>query len=322
MLLELACLVAIVVVIFKYFTVIINENEVMIWESFGKFESVRVRGIYLSKPWERQRTVQWAFRHSEERTLKLLYTNRIPKSTLRYDPLPLICTTRDNFSVKVDLVVNFRIVDAKAAIYNTQNPFSELEDKLETYVYETVRQFSMVDIAIYKLKKEVSLEQLNAECKLSGIMVIDIRIQGITLPEGIVNATVANEQLRLKNEAEIKRIQGERQHNLQLIESKSLEQENQNRMERERANHQNQLKLEAAKTEQDVRRIQMESEFAALEKISAMPHIVPYLIAKEQAKFATELGRSDKGKKVIIFSDAIHANMATLPLAKELLKAK
>jgi regulator of protease activity HflC (stomatin/prohibitin superfamily) len=322
MLLELGALLLLGFIFFKYFIVIVNQNEVTVWESFGQFDSIRTAGMYLSRPWQYQKTVRWVFRHAEHTTLSKIETARIPKTTLRYDPVPLKCVTSDNFSVSIDLVVNFRIVDAKTAVYNSQNPLSELEDKLETYVYETVRKFKMVEATVEQLMRAINLEKLNDQIKFDGIMIIDLRVQGITLPAGIVDATVANEQLRLKNQADIDRIQAEREHNLKLIESKLLEQENKNRMERETVEHQNTMRLQGARTEQEVRRIQAESEFIVLEKINSMPAIVPYLVAKEQAKVAMELGKEGKGKRVIIFTDAIHSNMAGLPVAKELLSLK
>lgn len=314
-------LIIIAIALFKYFIQVVKHDEAIVCEFAGQFRQVRKAGLYLAWPLENCRRIEWFFRHAEPGTLISLSTYRVPLSSLRYDPKPLYCVTKDNFQVTIDLVVNFRVMDAKTAVYSTPNVFAELEDKLESYVYEVIRGLKMVQVTTEQLRELILLEKINKECQLLGIVVLDFRIQSIQLPKGIVDATVANETLRLKNEAEIQRLEAERRHNLSLVESKALEQATKNKMERELSDHQNELRLNAAKVDREMRKLNADIEFDTWERLDKTPNVIPLLIARENVKAAIELGRNEKGKRLIIFADnATTKNLGAWPAVKELLK--
>lgn len=313
--------VVLAIVLFKYFIQIVKHDEAIVCEFAGQFRQVRKAGLYLAWPLENCRRVEWFFRHAEQGTLISLSTYRVPMSSMRYDPKPLYCVTKDNFQVTIDLVVNFRVIEAKTAVYSTPNVFAELEDKLESYVYEVVRSLKMVQVTTDQLRELIQLDKINKECQLLGVIVLDFRVQSIQLPKGIVDATVANETLRLKNEAEIQRLEAERRHNLSLVESKALEQASKNKMERELAEHTNELRLNAAKVDREMRKLNADVEFDTWERLERAPNVIPLLIARENVKAAIELGRGGEGKKLIIFADnATTKNLGAWPAVRELLK--
>lgn len=304
-------------------TYVVNQDEEMVCEYMGKFTRIRKSGLYFACPFEKFRSVKWKFRHAEEDTLQELNTARIPVCTLRYDPCALNCETKDGFRIKVDLVVNFRIEDVKKAVYAISNVFSELEDKLETYVYGVIRDLKLSQIKIEILRQLVSVEEINGDLMPMGICVLNIRVQEITLPEALVNATVQNEHQRLRNEAEIHRLEAERQHNLRLVESKALEQTARNQMESDMAEHRHQLRLSDAETELKVQKMCNEAEFERWDRITKTPGILQLLITQEQAKAAAKLGQSGEGKKLIIFADnAVTRNLGMLPVVKELITSE
>jgi len=309
-------------IVFKWFVKIVKHDEAIVCEFMGQFQQVRKAGLYITRPFENWRRIDWSFRNAEDDTLQKLSTNRVPLSNLRYDPVPLACVTKDNFEVTVDLVVNFRVVDPKAAVYGTSNVFAELEDKWESYVYGAIRNLKMVQVTTDQLRELLQLDKINKECQLLGILVMDFRVQSIELPRGIVDATVANETLRLKNEAEIQRLEAERRHNLSLVESKALEQSSKNKMERELADHQNELRLNAAKVDREMRKLSADIEFETWERLEKSTSVIPLLIAREQVKAAIELGRGGEGKKLIVFADNSTTNgLTALPVMRELLKS-
>lgn len=307
-------------VLVKGYVHVVKHDEVLICESVGQFRQIRKAGLHVAWPLESYREINWYFRHAEPGTLQGVRTVRVPLSSMRYDPKALSCVTKDNFRVEIDLVVNFRVVDAKVAVYSTPNVFSELEDKLESYVYEIVRGLKMTEVTTERLRHLILLDKINNECQLLGILITDFRVQEITLPEGIVDATVVNEKLRLKNEAEIQRLEAERRHNLSLVESKALEQATRNKMEREMSDHQNQLRLNSAETEKKIRKLNAETEFETWDRLAQYPTLMPLMVAREHTKAAIELGRGGEGKKMIIFADnATTQNLGAWPAVKELL---
>jgi regulator of protease activity HflC (stomatin/prohibitin superfamily) len=298
---------------------IVNENETMVIESFGKFKNIAGPGFcYLFRIFERPRFVTWSFKNAEEKTLKTLKTWKIPLEVLRYDPKPLECTTSDNFRVQLDLVVNFKISDPKKAVYSTQNAFSELEDKIETRLYETVRTFKFDELVLGAIVARFNFQDFNANYNC-GIKIDALRVQKILYPKEIINSTLEIQRQQLQKHAQIEQRNAEREHELKMLESKKLEFKARRELENMQLDHEMSKSRREAEHKKAMDELQISSNFALWDRISASPTLAQYLIAQEYTNAAKELGKDGKGKKLIIFSGK-ESHLGELPVIKELLK--
>ena len=310
------------VVLLAQALVVIRHNEVALLETLGQYSTTKTSGFVFVLPLVQMlRSFTWSFRHAEVGTLQTLKGDRVPLQTLRYDPVPLRCTTADNFDITVDVVVSFRVLEPQKAVYGSANLFAEIEDKVETYLYEQVRKMRMTEATPVSLSKAMDLVELNRSSELLGIVFMAVRVQSIHLPSGMVDATVQIETQRLKDAAELQRIEAERKHKVAIAQATLDEQRANSEREIALNEHQTSLRLRNAKADADARKLAIEAESHSWSLLRDSPQLLPLAIAKEQTRAAEALGRGGKGKKTIIFADnAAVRGLGALPIAKELLK--
>jgi len=207
------------------FTITVNETEVVIVESFGKFSQKLGPGIHFI-PFKWPKNVYWAFRESENRDDLIGY--KIPTNVQVYNPVPYTISSEDNLEVVIDLIVQFKIVDAKKAVYAMDNIYANFESELRTYMVNLVRSMRMTDISVATLTTGLNLENLNQMFLEIGMCITSIRVEKIDYPEAVSSSlqkvnhnrikqdaftrNLASESERLRAEAEIERQRASNAH--------------------------------------------------------------------------------------------------------------
>lgn len=307
-----------IVIFFGLSLIVVGQNEVVVVERLGKFHGIFKAGLQMVYvPIFSIRGVDWRFKNAEANSFESLKAWRIPLSTLRYDPKPHDCQTSDNFSVSLDVVMNFKIADVKKAVYMNYNVFGDLEDKFETRLYEVMRSFKFDELDIGKIKERFNVVEFNEQL-VSGIAIEDFRVQKIIYPRGIVDATVATQTLQIQHHAEIERLKSEREHELAMLTGKREELMAKQELERLNAEHEWAMHLKEAESKQTIAKLAMSANYELWDRLKDNPGLVSLLVAQEQSKAAIALGKGGKGNKLIILSDG-KSSLGGLPVIKELL---
>lgn len=307
-----------IVIFFVFSLIVVGQNEAIVVERFGKFHGIFKAGLQtVYVPSYSVRGVDWSFKNAEANSFTSLKTWRIPLSVLRYDPKPHNCQTSDNFSVSLDVVMNFKVADVKKAVYMNYNVFADLEDKFETRLYEVMRSFKFTELDLIKIKERFNVTEFNEQLA-SGIAIEEFRVQKIIYPKGIVDATVSTQTLQIQHHAEIERLKSEREHELMMLASKRDELMAKQELERLTAEHERQMHLKEAESKQAITRLSMSANYELWDRLKDNPGLVSLLMAQEQSKAAIALGKSGKGKKLIIMTDG-KSSLGGLPVIKELL---
>lgn len=307
-----------IVIFFVFSLIVVGQNEAIVVERFGKFHGIFKAGLQtVYVPSYSVRGVDWSFKNAEANSFTSLKTWRIPLSVLRYDPKPHNCQTSDNFSVSLDVVMNFKVADVKKAVYMNYNVFADLEDKFETRLYEVMRSFKFTELDLIKIKERFNVTEFNEQLA-SGIAIEEFRVQKIIYPKGIVDATVSTQTLQIQHHAEIERLKSEREHELMMLASKRDELMAKQELERLTAEHEREMHLKEAESKQAITRLSMSANYELWDRLKDNPGLVSLLMAQEQSKAAIALGKSGKGKKLIIMTDG-KSSLGGLPVIKELL---
>ncbi len=247
--------------------VILQQDEAALLQKWGKFVRELRCGVTAYAPVIHSlRHFDWYFKHAEDTSLYSLRSYRIPLSTLTYDPEPLECITQDSVPVRVDLVAQFRIDDPKKALYGTRNLFGEVEDVIETGLYDVVRTVPLQKltpaVVAGKMRPSSFRDQLN-HC---GAVIESIRVQKIVPPEKIQKATVQATADRLSVEAELAKIQHERTKKLEMAKTAKDEQDSRNQLEHANYAHKHRLDVQEAETAAKRRHLEADAESYAVEK--------------------------------------------------------
>lgn len=186
--------------------VIVNENELVVVERFGKYMGKLEPGIhFLGLSWPRK--VNWKFTESERLHSTLGFT--IPSNIQVFNPKPYSLRSRENFKVQIDLIVKFRIVDAKAAVYTVDNLYGNFETELRTYMVNLVRKIPMTEITVNGLTEGLNLEALNAKLLSVGMCITTISVEDIRFPEEISESLSEANHKRIDQEAITETLRGE-----------------------------------------------------------------------------------------------------------------
>lgn len=307
-----------IVMFFVFSLIVVGQNEAIVVERFGKFHGIFKAGLQtVYVPIYSVRGVDWSFKNAEANSFTSLKAWRIPLSVLRYDPKPHNCQTSDNFSVSLDVVMNFKVADVKKAVYMNYNVFADLEDKFETRLYEVMRSFKFTELDLIKIKERFNVTEFNEQLA-SGIVIEEFRVQKIIYPKGIVDATVSTQTLQIQHHAEIERLKSEREHELMMLASKRDELMAKQELERLTAEHEREMHLKEAESKQAITRLSMSANYELWDRLKDNPGLVSLLMAQEQSKAAIALGKGGKGKKLIIMTDG-KSSLGGLPVIKELL---
>lgn len=329
---------------------IIQQDESIVVQKLGKFSRTLAPGLSVLLPIiESPRRFSWKFREAEQDTLHQLEGFRVPMRNLRYDPIPLNCTTSDNIPVEVDLVIQFKITDAEKAVYNTSNLFADLEDVVQTKLYEAVRAKTSLELSTNELSAALPPAMFVESLASFGCAIVRVGIQEIIFPEEIRQATVDISSERRKQQAELEKLDNEAKTRIKMAEAKLEEQRKDQELERENETHrldmvklsattenemamrkqEHALEVERLKAEQSLKltrekqelelgflskkqELALESLRRETESITASPAAIPYWQSKHQADAIGSL--SGSGTKLVVASNSALEFAARAPL--------
>lgn len=188
--------------------IFVQDNNVVILQSWGKYKSLLSSGIHLINPiTDSLKRVNWS-RQAEDngKVYKEFYNNtHIPICEQCYDPPPLDCFTSDHIKVSVNLVTNYLIFDPVKSVYSIDNLWLCIQNVLETHLLNSVINIPSSEITSNKL--EVSLlHSINKEIEHWGARFTKIKVQEVKLPNNIIemlNQNHCSRQLAESKQAQI-----------------------------------------------------------------------------------------------------------------------
>lgn len=166
----------------------VQPGEEGVVRTFGRFTGVTTSGLnyHLPSPIQQVTIVNVASIRRAEIGFR-------SSATQRQDVLgEALMLTADENIVKVELLVQYRIADSRAFVFNVQNPEDVLLTSAEVALRDTVGKMS-IDAVITEERARVQdqtrviLSQL-MESYATGIQITDVRLQGADPPEEVSDA--------------------------------------------------------------------------------------------------------------------------------------
>jgi regulator of protease activity HflC (stomatin/prohibitin superfamily) len=239
--------------------VVVDHQHIAYVERLGRFSRKLLPGLHFLIPLiEKLKSVTWRFRNAEQGSLVDFYGTMIPTKPYRYDPVPIQCVTKDKFAISVDVVTSFVIFDSDKAIYGP-DIFAELEDKVQSVIYEIARSFTIDEIDLVKFSATVNLDKINRELVQIGVCLQSLKIQGLNLPQALVDASVRISTERMAREEELRKIDLNNKQKSATHASALEEQKCRQQLAIDALNHASQFKLAEANAKMEVERLAAET---------------------------------------------------------------
>lgn len=212
--------------IISTFTVV-SESEAVIVEYFGKFSRVLSSGLHFL-PLESVKKVNWKFQDSEKPHSIVGF--RIPLGIQIFNPKPYQLRTKDNLQLTVDLLVRFKILEVRKAVYEMANPLVNFESELKTHMVNVVRSLHMSEVTIPTLTDGLNLETINEKLSCIGMCITAISVESIQVPNIITDTLLETNSERIKQEALTENLRGKEKQlvvqtevNRQIAQAKMVE---------------------------------------------------------------------------------------------------
>ena len=288
--------------------IILRPNEAAALESNGKYTQLLFPGFHWWMPgYQRLHEVNWKFScQGQGNSLTTLTGPRIPLHQLRYDPEPLQCRTKEGVEVMIDLVISWKIVDAKKAVYETTNLFAELEDTVLSKLDTIARRYSVNELRPELLTEALDIEKLNTSLLWLGCVLIKINVQDIELPESLSKKAREMAVEQVASRAQLTKLENEKQQYAQMAELRQREQQIKNEIELKAQEHS--AKLAIVQSEQEV----------ALQRLhaDAQQYVAKITLEQERAKQAQALQTATQ-EAALFASHPEYARYATEKLAAQ-----
>jgi len=299
-----------------YGVIVVRENEAVVVEYFGKFSRVLPSGLHFL-PLETLKTVNWKFADSERP--HSIAGFRIPLGVQIFNPKPYTLSTRDNLKLTVDLLVRFKILEVRKAVYEMNNPLLNFESELKTHMVNVVRNLQMSQVTVPSLADGLNLETINEKLRGIGMCITAISVENIQVPTVITDTLLQTNSERIKQEAltenllsEEKQLVVQTQVNRQKAQAKTVEIIEKHNSELKMQRETEELK-EALYMEH--RRQKHALHLQEAELFSKYPEYAHYrttrLIADSWAKVA-----SGAGTRLIVAPESALNSLAQLPVLK------
>jgi regulator of protease activity HflC (stomatin/prohibitin superfamily) len=145
-------------------------------------------------------SVRWNFGSSGGDTVRGYF---IPTNTLLFDPPQLKCTTKDQITVEIDLILEFHVADVRKAVFEVSNPFVAIETVIKTNLYETIRALSLEQCDPATITNQTR-QRIADKCGKYGIAISSLLVEQVTIPKKIQDATINTEANRRHALAEVR----------------------------------------------------------------------------------------------------------------------
>ncbi|MFC1976058.1 FtsH protease activity modulator HflK [Chloroflexota bacterium] len=208
-------------------TYIVQPGEEGVVQTFGRFSSITTPGLNYHTPWPIQKVT--IVNVESIRRVEIGFRTKDANSKQEVLSEALMLTTDENI-VQVELLVQYRIANSRAFVFNVQNPEDALLTSAEVGLRSTVGQMT-IDAVITEERARVQDDTRVFLSRLledygTGIQVTDVRLQVADPPEEVRDAfqevvRALADRERLINESEayqndiVPRARGDKQ---QLIE--------------------------------------------------------------------------------------------------------
>jgi regulator of protease activity HflC (stomatin/prohibitin superfamily) len=240
--------------------VVVDHQHVGHVERLGRFYRKLDPGLHFLIPLvEKLKAVSWRFRNAEPGSLQAFSGTLIPTTQYRYDPEPLQCTTKDRFAIGVDVVTSFVVFDTLKAIYGP-DIFAEIEDRVQSVIYEIARSFTIEEVDLLKFSATVNLDKINRDLVNIGVSVLSMKIQGLHMPQALVDASVRISTERMAREEELRKIDLTNKQKSATHSSALEEQKCRQQLALDALKHESEFKLSEANAKMEVERLAAETQ--------------------------------------------------------------
>lgn len=148
---------------------------------------------------------------------------KVDMRTITMDVPPQDVITRDNVSIKVNAVVYFRVMDAKAAVIDVENYLYATSQLAQTTLRSVCGQFELDEILSQREKINLQLQEiLDHSTDSWGIKVSHVEVKQIDLPEEMKRAIAKQAEAERERRAKVINAEGEFQAAQKLIEAAAL----------------------------------------------------------------------------------------------------
>lgn len=177
---------------------VVPSSRVAMMEEFGRFRAVLKPGLHFL-PWPMKRThlVHWTYNEegpidprSKRRRIvrRVVRTDMIRVDNAQLDVSPCSGITADNVTVSVNGTMHYRIVDAQAAVYGTDDLLATLVDCVYAAVrHVTSRRMHMDMIGKDHLLCPEIIEHVNEKMSNFGTLCTQFLIQDIEMDRAIMD---------------------------------------------------------------------------------------------------------------------------------------
>ena len=180
-------LLCILVIILMNIVVVRVNSQVVLTTFARRFSRVLSEGIYFTRPWEIVAEYRWSHVNQEYKTQKTVMT-RLPTTGQQVDMAPFECETRDGEPVSVDVMIVYKVADAKTATYATEDPLLLLTQQVNKHVRRVI--VTMDKASVTKSEADVAkrvLDIINTEwAPTFGLALEACEIQGISRDEDTI----------------------------------------------------------------------------------------------------------------------------------------
>ncbi len=198
---SLAFVVVVLLVIATQIFKVLNEYERGVVFTFGRFTGVKGPGLIILIPLI-QRMV------------------KVDLRTIVLDVPTQDVISRDNVSLKVNVVVYFRIVDPERAIIQVANPFEATSQLAQTTLRSVLGQHEMDEMLSQRDKLNVAIQGiLDQSTDAWGIKVTHVEIKQMDLDESMIRAMAKQAEAERTRSSKIIHAEGEKQAATQLVDA-------------------------------------------------------------------------------------------------------
>jgi regulator of protease activity HflC (stomatin/prohibitin superfamily) len=141
-------IVVAVVVLLVSSICIVTVNHVVVYATFGsRFTRILKEGFNLIiLPWEWPLNYDWTYTDQQYKTHHVRGTELRVAGTTTIDLVPIECETTDNRTVSVDMLLMYRVVDPKKAMFGTHDPLNLLCQQVIKHVRYIVSKINCKDL--------------------------------------------------------------------------------------------------------------------------------------------------------------------------------
>ena len=145
---------------------------------------------------------------------------RVSLRTMVHDVPPQDIITKDNVSVKVNAVINFRVLEPKKAIVEVENFNYATSQKAQTTLRSVLGQVDLDDLLSEREKLNMQLqENLDRETDPWGIKVSSVEVKHVDLPQEMQRTMARQAEAERERRAKVIHADGEFQASKTLLEA-------------------------------------------------------------------------------------------------------